>query len=422
MYKMPHLPFEDDKKHYRFVNGELRKAFRISTLVMHIIIVGLSIVFTLQDLPVVLRKNLIKSDWKYVEFIERIYNDNKPIDEYNLEILGSYEKVSKPEYKEEKSFFGLQHSAKTIFGFKARDGLDKTFKNFFEEVNALESSEFISPLMLYKKNMHIYALPGELCHGEPNCSGSIGPANKDVAHKILSRAIPDTDLLVRFCMPSVDPFTDFQFCYKSIKRHKILMIWLFAQTVIFTVLYPFAFLLMYQSSKKQVAANENRDTDPAKTFHLIEDFISCSDVLFLAALSMDVSSGFPSGFPNTRCTHDQTGLYNFYIMFNTIYVMLVLLFTIAVISNILDFIWYNNVPDNFGTHIFWNTRRHEIYLQNYSQDDGAAESVASNSNGSMRGSIGRFSSSAPSENSFHLSNGGYQPANQQQSIQNGYYT
>ena len=107
-----------------------------------------------------------------------------------------------------------------------------------------------------------------------------------------------------------------------------------------------------------------------------------------------------AGFPNTRCSHAQTGLYNFYIMFNTVYVMLCLLFTIALISNVLDLIWYNAPQKEDGRYLFWNTRRHEVFLKKRhvtkEERAGSIRSAGSVSDGGQsHASFGGFSAPTP---------------------------
>jgi len=338
--------------------GWVRKWFRIASFLMHVVIAALAIFFYNHKMDPIKRSELVKHDWKYIEFIERIYNNRVEKGEYTLEMLGT-DAVYKKGFKSDTVYFDSKKTASEIFQFSMADNGAILVRSFFDDISSLiEGASFASPLYLYKKNAQIYGLPGHLCDRSAVHVTGVWERNL-----ILGSKPPDNiDRFTRFCKPNIAPSVDYAYCFSAIQKHQYILLVLGVCTGIFALLIPCLYAGMHMFKKDK---NKNAIMKFAIAFHFFEDMHTFVDSIALVAFIMEVVEGFPSGFENTRCPQSATALYTVYMMFNTIFVFLCALTCISILTWILDFsiddTEYTKEVDARERVCVWNTRHDEVH-------------------------------------------------------------
>jgi len=339
----------------------------MTTFVLHIAISGLALFFYNHDLATIKRSDLVKHDWKYIEFIERIFNNNVEQGEYTLEMLGT-EAVFNKGFDASKTYFDSKKSASAIFQSTLGDADATTVKIFFEDISKLiNGAKFASPLYLYKKNAQIYGMPGKLCTND-----DVRISNVEERNAILDSKAPESmSTLVRFCKPNIAPSVDYAYCFSAISKHQFIMLVLGICAGLLAVCMPifYGFMHMTRGGAKVHPAPRTRGGEMehhagtthmfANFFHRLEDLLTFVDFTALVAFCMEVVEGFPSGFPQTRCPHTATALYDVYMMFNTVFVCLCVLTFISSLSWIFDSI-FSDIPYKPNNCVVWHTRIAEL--------------------------------------------------------------
>jgi len=344
-----------------------RKVFRMTSFLLHVTISALGLFFYNHDLATIKRSDVVKHDWKYIEFIERIFNNNEQQGEYTLEMLGT-EAVFNKGFDASKTYFDSKKSANAIFQSTLGDPDATIVKSFFDDISKLiNGAKFASPLYLYKKNAQIYGLPGKLC-----TSDTVGISNVEERNAIIASKAPESmSTLVRFCKPNIAPSVDYAYCFSAITKHQFIMLILAICSGVLALWMPVFYGFMHSTKRGgKVHPDDIHSHDEhahgnhtiqmfANFFHRLEDLLTFLDFSALVAFGMEVVDGFPSGFPQTRCPHTATGLYDVYMMFNTVFVFLCVLTFISALSWILD----SSVrsPSYNGTlWVYWHTRSDEL--------------------------------------------------------------
>ena len=302
-------------------HGIIRFVLRSSTVLMNFIIVILAFCFWKFEFVEVPRKNIIIHEYRYIEFIERVYNGNKQMDSFTLEILGKNEIISTKSYDETSSYFGFSSTTKDILDRNPLPGNNAiTTRNLFEQINLVDGVGYSSPLHLYKSNSHVWA--GGLCSSEQ----TINSMNSYIIDK--QKWVSDNSenaMLERFCFPSPGPITDFQKCYQSVNKHIDLCIWLGFIFIIPLILNIVFFILSVSNEHTYI-----------NFFLPIEDVNTILNIVFLTAFSMEINNGIPSGVSGAMCPDNSTKLYARYQLFLVIFIFLCFNFVIVVVSFFTD--------------------------------------------------------------------------------------
>jgi len=312
-------------------HGIVRFILRTSTVLMNLIIVILALCFWNLDFVEVPRENIFEHEYKYIEFIERVYNGNVQMKSFSLEILGKNEMIDK-KFEETSNYFGFQSITKDILDKNPlEDNTVITTRSLFEQVNVVDGIGYSSPFYLYKSNAHMWA--GGLCTSQQ----TINSFNSYTTNKpSWISGNSEQAMLERFCFPSPGPITNFQKCYESVKKHIDLCIWLgfiFIIPLIFNIVF---FILS--------SLNEH---NYMMFFVPVEDVNTILNVVFLAAFSMEINDGIPSGVSGASCPDYSTKLYNRYQIFLVIFIFLCFNFVINVISFFTDVVLLLIInPDN----------------------------------------------------------------------------
>ena len=349
---------DSDEGTQYYLGGWARKAFRITSFILHVVIAALAGFFYMYEIEAIKRSDIVKHDWKYIEFIERIYNNKVEQGEYTLEMLGT-DAVYKKGFKSDAVYFDSGKTADQVFLFSIDDDPPSiTAKRFFEDISSLiEGASFASPLYLYKKNAQIYGLPGQLCSSD--FTRIFDSSQRDAM--IGSKPPDSVGLLSRFCKPNIAPSVDYGYCLSAFQKHQYIMLGVGGCTGLLSICIPIFYSLMHLV--KKVTQEQKTVNLLAKSFHHIEDLHMFVDSIALVAFIMEVVEGFPSGFANTRCPHSATSLYVVYMMFNTIFVLLCVLTCISTLTWVLDFVvsnTYASETDLAQKITWWNTRQDEL--------------------------------------------------------------
>lgn len=355
-----------ETKYYK--SGILRKVFRMTSLVLHLSIAVLAGFFYIHENEPIQRSDLVKHDWKYVEFIERIYNNRNEKGQYTLEMLGT-DAVYKKGFKSDAIYFNSGKTADEVFQLSIDDDPPSiTAKSFFEDISTLiEGASFASPLYLYKKNAQIYGLPGQLCLND-----SVRVSDSVERDAIIGSKPPDgIGLFSRFCKPNIAPSIDYGYCFSIIQKHRYIMMVLGACTGLLSIGIPIVYSVRYmvrKSAKNTKVGQHSSVFAVAKYLHCLEDLHTFVDFVALVVFVMEVVDGFPSGFPNTRCPNSATSMYTMYMMFNTIFVLLCAVMFISILTWILDLAVRNiqlTRKDLQSKTVYWNTRQNELISHEY---------------------------------------------------------
>jgi len=261
---------------YRMPHGIIRLVLRIGTVLMNSNIIFLAFFFWTMQLKDIPREDLYENEYKYVEFIERVYNGNNKILLFSLEILGKDEIIETASFKEGSNYFGFAIVTTDVLDkYPLTDNFQLKTRDLFNQLFTVEGILYCSPLHLYKSNALIWA--GGFCDTTLLRNGFLS-YTKDKQSWI--KDITNNATLARFCFPSPGPVTDFQTCYESVKKHIDLCALLgfaFGVPLVLNIID----LIMFSVS----AAASNHE----KHFKSIEDVNQVLNVIFLTVFCMEIA-------------------------------------------------------------------------------------------------------------------------------------